>query len=315
MPNRATARTVGGVSTDGEHRAGHHHGPVQIDEAGWRELAAQTELEGELLLGFLTSTVGRVVELRGAAPPVRRVLDIGSGPGVGTCELARLFPEALVVAVDSSPAMLDRARQRAEARGLDTRVTTRLAELPGGLDGLERAELIWASMSLHHIGDEVTALRALRDLLEPSGLIAIAENAGPMSVLPEHLDLGRPGLDDRLDRAGTKWFTAMREGLTGAVPSADLSSMLISAGFEVVSSQLAYERFDAPLSDAARRVALGHLRRVRGHLADYLDDDDLDALDMLSDADDPRGVMRRADVFVVASRQILIARRTASALT
>ena len=306
---------MSGVATDEQHRSGHHHGPVQIDEAGWAELVAQTELEGELLLGFLTSTVGRVVELRGAAPPVRRVLDIGSGPGVGTCELARLFPEALVVAVDSSPAMLDRARQRAEARGLDARVRTHVAEVPGGLDGLDRVELIWASMSLHHIGDEVTALRALGELLEPSGLIAIAENADPMSVLPEQLDVGRPGLGDRLDRAGAKGFAAMRERLTGAVPSADLPSMLSSAGLEVVSSQLAYERFDAPLPEAARRVVLGHLRRVREHLADYLDDDDREALDVLSDADEPRGVMRRPDVFVVASRQILIARRTADALT
>jgi len=306
---------VSGVTTDGQYWEGHHHGHVQIDEAGWRELAAQTELEGELLVGFVTSTVGRVVELRGAAPPVRRVLDIGSGPGVGTCELARLFPEALVVAVDSSPAMLDRAGQRAVSRGLDARVRTHVAELPGGLDGLERVELIWASMSLHHIGDEVTALRTLGELLEPSGLIAIAENAEPMSVLPENLDVGRPGLGDRLDRAGAKWFAAMREGLTGAVPSADLPSMLSSAGFEVVSSQLAYERFDAPLSEAARRVVLGHLRRVREHLADYLDDEDLEALDVLSDAENPSGVMRRPDVFVVASRQILIARRTADVLT
>ena len=30
-------------------------------------------------------------------------------------------------------------------------------------------------MSLHHVGDEINALRVLGDLLEPSGLLAIAE--------------------------------------------------------------------------------------------------------------------------------------------
>ena len=94
-----------------EHHGAHGHGHVHLDEADWEKFAAQTELEGEVLLGFVTGTVGWVTELRGPdAPAVRAVLDVGSGPGVGTCELARLFPEAQVVAVDSSPAMLDRAR-------------------------------------------------------------------------------------------------------------------------------------------------------------------------------------------------------------
>jgi SAM-dependent methyltransferase len=295
-----------------DHHQAHGHGPVHIDEAGWGELAAQTELEGELLLGFVTATVEWVTGLRGPdAPPVRRVLDIGCGPGVGTCELARLFPDAHVVAVDSSPAMLDRARRRVASQGLDARISTHLAELPGGLDRLEPVEVIWASMSLHHVGDEVTALRALRELLEPSGLIALAELAEPMRVVPDELDFARPGLADRLEAAGSKWFAAMREGLKGAVPSVDLSSMLTFAGFEVIGSRLARQHFDAPLSDHARQVALGYVRRARHQLDEYLGDDDLHALDVLSDADDPRGVMHRSDVFVASSRQIVIARPAA----
>jgi len=176
-----------------------------------------------------------------------------------------------------------------------------------------RAEAICEAIApsqhpLHHVGDEVLALRVLRDLLEPSGLIAIAERAEPMRVLPDDLDVGRPGLADRLDRAGAAWFAAMREGLAGAVPSTDLSSMLTSAGLEMVGSRLTRERFDAPLSDDARRVVLGHLRRVRERPHEHLDDDDLRALDVLIDVDDPRGVMHRSDVFVAASRQIQIAR-------
>jgi 2-polyprenyl-3-methyl-5-hydroxy-6-metoxy-1,4-benzoquinol methylase len=297
------------MATDEQPRAEHRHGHVHIDEAGWRELAAQIELEGELLLGFVSRPVGWLMDLRpGDASQVLRVLDVGCGPGVGTCELATLFPEARVQAVDSSPTMLEWANQRAAARGLEARISTHLAELPGGLDGLERVDIIWASMSLHHVGDEIAALRALRHLLEPSGLIAIAELAEPMRVLPDELDVGRPGFADRLDRAGAAWFAAMRDGLTGSVPSSDLASMLTSAGFEVVDSRLARERLDAPLSDRARHMVLGHLRRGRDHLTDYLDADDLRTLHVLSDAGDPRSVMHRPDVFVAASRQILIAR-------
>jgi SAM-dependent methyltransferase len=287
----------------------HHHGHVHLDEADWQAWADQTELEGEVFLTFLTDTANWVTELRGRnAGPVRRVIDIGSGPGVGTCELARLFPDAHVIAVDGSRAMLDRTTQRAAAHGLGARIGTHLAELPGGLDGFEPADLIWASLSLHHIGDEVASLRILRDLLDADGLIAIAELAEPMHLLPDDVDLGRPGLTGRLDRAGEKWFAAMREGLSGSTPSADLPSMLAAAGLEVVGSRLARLRVDAPLSDDARRVALGHFRRTREHLEEYLEDDDLHALDVLIDADDPRGVMHRADLFMESSRQIAIAR-------
>jgi cyclopropane fatty-acyl-phospholipid synthase-like methyltransferase len=236
------------------------------------------------------------------------VLDIGSGPGVGTCELARLFPDAHVVAVDGSPAMLNRTTQRAAAHGLDRRITTHLAELPDGLDGLDPADVIWASMSLHHVGDETNTLRVLRDQLERSGLLAVAEVAEPMRVLPDDLDVGEPGLADRLDVAESNWFAAMRAGLSGSVPSTDLTSMLTSAGFDVVGSRLARERFDPPLSDTARQVVLDRIRRARQQLDELLDDDDLRTLDVLSDADDPRGVKHRPDVFVASSRQIVVAR-------
>lgn len=295
------------MATHQPHR--HPHGHVHLDEADWEALAAHTEREGELLLAFVTDSACWVAELRGAdAPPVRRVLDIGSGPGVGACELARLFEDAHVVAVDGSPAMLHRTRQRAAARDLDRRISTHLAELPGGLDGLDPVDVIWASMSVHHIGDETNAVRVLRDLLEPSGLLAIAEVAEPMRVLPDELDVGQPGLADRLDRAESNWFAAMRAGLSGSVTSTDLASMITSAGLEVVGSRLARERFDPPLSDTARQFVLERVRRTRQQLDELLDDGDLRTLDVLSDPDDPRGVMHRADVFVASSRQIMVAR-------
>jgi SAM-dependent methyltransferase len=300
--------SIADMSSD-RHRHNHGHSHAQ-DEAHWAAWAAQTELEGEVLLGFVTAAAQWAIELRGSdAPPARHVIDIGSGPGVGSCELARLLPEATVLAIDSSPAMLERAVDRAAAHGLGARVSTHLAELPGGLDQLARADMIWASMSLHHVGDEVASLRALRDLLEPHGVIAIAELGEPTRMLPDNLDLGRPGLIERLDSAGATWFTHMRDGLPDSVPSTDLPSMVAAAGLTVIGSRLARVRLNAPLDDAGRRVAAGSLRRAREQFDEYLDDDDRHTLDVLVDPDDLRGIMHRPDVFIDSSRQIVVARR------
>lgn len=286
-----------------------HHDHVHMDEAHWEEWAAFTELQGEVLLAYVTDTAAWINDLRGPdAPPVRRVLDMGSGPGVGTCELARRFPGARVVAVDSSPAMLERTAQRAAEHDLGDRITTHLAELPDGLDQVERADVIWASMSLHHVGDEVAALRRLRHLLEPHGLLALAEWADPMRVLPDDVGLGRPGLHDRMATAFTGWFAEMREGLPGSVPSSDLPSMVAAAGLEVVGSRVASHSCDPPLGDDERQLALGHLRHARQQLGDRLDEEDRRTLDVLADAENPRSAAHRPDLFVASSRQIIIAR-------
>ncbi|MEO5901653.1 MAG: hypothetical protein ABIR68_16215, partial [Ilumatobacteraceae bacterium] len=58
------------------HLPGHVHGHVHLDEADWAAYAAQTEVQGEVFMQFLTDTIAWVGELRGGnAPVVQRVLD------------------------------------------------------------------------------------------------------------------------------------------------------------------------------------------------------------------------------------------------
>lgn len=121
----------------------HHHDDHHQDDSHWRAWADQLDLEGQLFVTFVTDTATKVRTLRGhEAPPIQRVLDIGSGPGVGTCELARIYPDANVVALDSSPPMLRRALERASALGLASRVSTQVANLPDGIPGTGPADMI-----------------------------------------------------------------------------------------------------------------------------------------------------------------------------
>lgn len=293
---------------DHEQQHGHGHGHVHMGEAEWAALAAHAELEAEVLLQFVTDAIAWAGELRHpAAPPVRTIIDIGSGPGVGTCELARLFPDARVIAVDGSTAMLTAVRRRAADLGLSDRIDTRLAELPDGAEALGRADLIWASMSLHHIGDEIGVMRTLRDHLTPHGQLVVTEFGDPMRLLPDDLDVGRPGLSARLDDTAATWFASMRAGLPGTVQSEDFPDMLAAAGYDVQGSRLARVHLPAPLSPQGRQFALTQLERARQQFADRLAPDDVEALTVLTDPQHSSGLLHRDGVFVDASRRVMVA--------
>lgn len=168
---------------------------------------ARTELEGEVLAGLVECALSVLGDICATGSlNVSRILDVGCGPGVGTCLLAQHFSSATVLAVDGSAEMLDHATARVRRLALEQRVQTRLVDFPAGLDSLDQAEVIWASMVLHHVGDGVAALRQVRRLLKAGGLLAVVEHGGELRVLPADTDLGRPGLWERLDAAGEKWF-------------------------------------------------------------------------------------------------------------
>ena len=273
----------------------HHH----VSDPDWATMVEHATREAEVLMPYLTETVSWIASLcRREGLEVRRVIDIGSGPGVGTCVLARRFEPAVVVAVDGSKEMLERAAARAEALSLSGRVRTQHADLPAGLASLGRADLVWAAMVLHHLDDQAATLQALRSLLEPGGVLAIAEFGDPPRFLPDDADVGRPGLLDRLGEVNP----------ASPFPSVDYPAMLQAAGFERLSDRMARVHLEPPLPEAARRVALSYLRWMRDLAGEHLDARDGEALDVLMDEDAPLGIMRRNDAFLDVSRQIYVAR-------
>jgi ribosomal protein RSM22 (predicted rRNA methylase) len=75
-----------------DHSA-HHHGHGADED--WAAQAAKLEIEAQVLLPYVTEVASWAAELcRRDGVQVRRILDVGSGPGVIACELARCFPSA-----------------------------------------------------------------------------------------------------------------------------------------------------------------------------------------------------------------------------
>ncbi|MFF1497894.1 class I SAM-dependent methyltransferase [Streptomyces sp. NPDC058304] len=284
-------------------------------------MVAHLEKGGELHLPVLHRTAAHLSELLGPGAEARRILDIGSGPGVMTCVLAEAFAGAETVAVDGTPGLLERALARAERLGLGGRVTVRHAELPEGLHGgygrqpdggLGTADLIWSSKTVHHLGDQQGALNALAALLRPGGLLAVAEGGLPMRFLPRDIGIGTPGLQARLDAVQEHSFETMRAELPGSIPVVeDWPAMLARAGLTGVGGFTYLLDLPAPLDGTARTFLHAQLTRLRENASDLLDTEDLGTLDVLLDPRAPQGILHRPDAFLLSATTVFTGVRAA----
>lgn len=298
-----------GQGRPGHGRHGHGHGGHDHTHLDWAELAPLLTRQAETQGPLYAEAAGWLASLAPAAR-VRRVLDIGSGPGVVTALFAEAFPEAEVVAVDATPELLALARERADARGLGDRVTTLRAELPEDFGTLGTADLVWASNSLHHIGDQRAALAAFAGVLAPGGLIALAEGGLPARHLPWNAGVGRPGLEARIDAAHAEWFGEMRAALPDSKEEVDdWSALLTAAGLTPSGTRSFLSDVPAPLPDTVRAQVVAYYERQRDGLAERLADDDRAALDRLLDPADPLSLHRRPDVFLLGARTVHTARK------
>ncbi len=267
----------------------------------------QAGLSAGLLEEAIALCAGRFDDAGGQ---VRRVVDLGCGPGVGTALLAEAFPSATVVAVDGSRAMLDRARARAKRLGQADRLETRRLDLDEPLGALGRCALAWAAMAIHHADDEVATLSQIRSLLEPRGLVCLLERADPL-VVRFTRDLGRPGIWDRLRAARSAWFERARERLPGAMNAEAYPSMLTAAGLDVVVDRTLSGTVGVPHDAAMHRFVAGELQRTVSDLASVAAEADLEALHRLVEATPSFPEGRWDGMTITTSRKLLIASPTA----
>ncbi|MCX4965850.1 class I SAM-dependent methyltransferase [Streptomyces sp. NBC_00654] len=286
--------------------SGHTHGTTDLD---WDAMGPRLEREAELSSPQYEEAARWIAGLPDA-PEVRRVLDIGSGPGVVTCLLAEVFPGAEVVAVDATPALLERTAARARRLGLGDRVRTLEAELPEGISRLGEADLIWAGNSLHHMGDQRAVLAGFAEHLRPGGTVALVEGGLPTRRLPRDIGIGRPGLEARLDAVSSAWFQTMRSELPAAKhETEDWNALFNAAGLTPQGTRSFLLDLTAPLSDTAREYVVETFVRAREAFADLLDADDVAVLDRLLDPEDPAGLHLRPDVYLLTARTVQLARR------
>lgn len=245
-----------------------------------------------------------------AAPGDERAADIGCGAGGMAVALAATVP--VVVAYDSDPAVLDAARAYAAQCGAD--LAFALGDIESGPDALIEAlggpvDLMWAGHVVHHAADQQAALDTLAAALTPGGRLVVAEGGIGARVLPWDVGVGRPGLQARLEAAGSERMIAENRE-RGAVPMPyGWTVALAHAGLTDVRTRNEWIDRPAPLHGPALTEALENLEARVGWFADFLDQDDKAAWETLLDPGSPQWLGHRDDLHHLEVRSIYSGRK------
>lgn len=102
-----------------------------------------------------------------------KMLVAGCGTGREAIELAAVYPDAEILAVDLSRASLSYAIDRAKSLGFSN-ITFKQADILGlGILGRDQFDFIASSGVLHHMQEPLKGWAVLRDLLKPGGIMRI----------------------------------------------------------------------------------------------------------------------------------------------
>lgn len=150
----------------------------------------------------------------GPLPPTPRVLDLGCGSGRAALVLAETL-RTKVIAVDNHQPFLDRLRETAHERGLETLIETRCADMaaPGVPAG--SVDLLWSEGAIYQLGFE-RGLRLWRPLLAPDGRAAVSECSWLVAQPPDEAAAffakaypGMAGIEQNVARANAAGFAVI----------------------------------------------------------------------------------------------------------
>jgi len=151
------------------------------------------------------------------------ILDIGCGPGTISVGLAKMVPDGKVIGLEYAPDVLEKARAIAADKGVQN-----IEFVTGNVHALTYPDatfdVVHAHQVLQHLGDPVQALREMRRVTKPGGIIAVRDyDFSGMTWYPEP-----QALDDWLDL----YYRVSRS--YGGEPDAGrrLKSWARQAGFE-----------------------------------------------------------------------------------
>jgi len=201
-----------------------------------------------------------------------KVVDLACGDGFyAHCFAKRLSEGGLAVGVDLSLPYLNLAKEDDENVG-PTATERQPSFVVGDFERLPFAsgafDLVWCAQSLYSLPEPVAALRTMRELAAPGGMVAVLENDTLHQLLlpwPTRLELALRAAEYRAFSKETgrpgKYYVGRR-----------LPAVFAAAGLEPLSIRTQAIDRQAPLSDAEGTFLRGYLRNMADRVGPLLDD-------------------------------------------
>lgn len=175
---------------------------------------------------------GRVC--RALPEDVETIVDLGTGPGYLTSELA-LRTKATVDAVDINPAMHDLAAEHFVEAGVTDRIRIVEADVHRLPHVDEYADLVVSYSCFHHWADPVVALNECHRILRPGGLLYVVD-----TIRPDRLAVTEAALREAI--VEPEYFRFVDEALRESYTLSDVDRVV--AASDVGEYELAGLRFD-----------------------------------------------------------------------
>jgi trans-aconitate methyltransferase len=106
------------------------------------------------------------------ATEASRIIELGSGPGVGLAETLRMFPNAHVWGIDPSREMVSQAQNRNASAIRAGRLIVVHGD-PSSLESLGPVDIVFANHVLYFWHEPVKELQRLRQAVRSGGLVAL----------------------------------------------------------------------------------------------------------------------------------------------
>jgi len=108
--------------------------------------------------------------------PNMSILDVGCGPGSITVDFARLVPRGHVTGVEYVPEPLEKAQALASSHGV-ANISFKVGDIHSLPFPDNSFDIAHAHQVLQHIADPIQALREMRRVVKPGGIVACRESA------------------------------------------------------------------------------------------------------------------------------------------
>jgi SAM-dependent methyltransferase len=166
--------------------------------------------------------------------PGMRLLDCGCGPGSITVGLAELVAPGAVTGIDADAELIATAQATAASANISnvTFETGDVYSLP--FDG-ESFDALWVHAVLEHLADPPAALREMRRVLKPGGIIGVRElDLDSLLYAPE---------SPAMDRFFQLWIRLTRDNGGDAQVGKKLAGLLFATGFHDVRVSATVEQY------------------------------------------------------------------------